>query len=165
LVHHHCCGARHCPRPPCCLYLFAASVSWSSCSSRHCLSSPEPRINTSLVLKHAIQNGSLCHACRLGKHTRLPFSTSTSRTSSPFELVHCDVWTSPVPSVSGYIYYLVMLDDFTHYCWTFPLIISLMFMSISFSLFHMRRLSSAFLLSASRLITTKNLLILLPLPT
>ena len=64
---------------------------------------------------------SLCHACQLGKHTRLPFSTSTSRTSSPFELVHCDVWTSPVPSISGYSYYLVMLDDFTHYCWTFPL--------------------------------------------
>jgi len=39
----------------------------------------------------------------------------------PFELVHCDVWTSPVASVSGYQYYLVLLDDFTHFYWTFPL--------------------------------------------
>jgi histone deacetylase 1/2 len=64
---------------------------------------------------------SLCHACQLGKHTRLPFASSVSTTSEPFALVHCDVWTSPVPSTSGYKYYLVMLDDFTHYCWSFRL--------------------------------------------
>ncbi|WVZ82615.1 hypothetical protein U9M48_029863 [Paspalum notatum var. saurae] len=32
-----------------------------------------------------------------------------------------DLWTSPVPSISGYKYYLVVLDDFSHYSWTFPL--------------------------------------------
>ena len=64
---------------------------------------------------------SLCHACQLGKHARLPFATSTSQTTSPFEIVHCDVWTSPVASISGCSYYLVLLDDFSHYCWTFPL--------------------------------------------
>ena len=64
---------------------------------------------------------SLCHACQLGKHVRLPFATSTSQTTSPFEIVHCDVWTSPVASISGCSYYLVLLDDFSHYCWTFPL--------------------------------------------
>jgi len=64
---------------------------------------------------------SLCHACQLGKHTRLTFASSVSITSEPFALVHCDVWTSPVPSTSGYKYYLVMLDDFTHYCWSFQL--------------------------------------------
>jgi hypothetical protein len=31
-----------------------------------------------------------------------------------------DLWTSPVVSVSGSKYYLVILDDFTHYLWTFP---------------------------------------------
>ena len=29
--------------------------------------------------------------------------------------------TSPVPSISGYKYYLVVVDDFSHYSWTFPL--------------------------------------------
>ncbi|WVZ98476.1 hypothetical protein U9M48_043916 [Paspalum notatum var. saurae] len=38
-----------------------------------------------------------------------------------FDLVHCDLWTSPVLSVSGYKYYLVVVDDFSHYSWTFPL--------------------------------------------
>ena len=63
----------------------------------------------------------LCHSCQLGKHVRLPFSNSSSRSSVAFELVHCDVWTSPVASISGYRYYLVILDDYTHYCWMFPL--------------------------------------------
>jgi hypothetical protein len=59
---------------------------------------------------------SLGHACQLGKHTRQPFASSVFITSKPFALVHCDAWTSPVPSTLGYKYYLVMLDDFTHYC-------------------------------------------------
>jgi hypothetical protein len=61
---------------------------------------------------------SLCHACQLGRLTRLPFSSSLSRTSRSFDLIHCDLWTSPVPSISGCRYYLVILDDFL---WTFPL--------------------------------------------
>jgi hypothetical protein len=39
----------------------------------------------------------------------------------PFDLIHLDLWTSPVVSVLGSKYYLVILDDFIHYLWTFPL--------------------------------------------
>ncbi|WVZ87940.1 hypothetical protein U9M48_034514 [Paspalum notatum var. saurae] len=46
-----------------------------------------------------------------------------------FDLVHCDLWTSPVLSISGYKYYLVVVDDFSHYSWTF----SLRFKSEAFS--------------------------------
>ncbi|KAL8138282.1 hypothetical protein V2J09_004283, partial [Rumex salicifolius] len=38
-----------------------------------------------------------------------------SITSAPFELIHCDLWTSPVLSISGFKYYLVIIDDFSHY--------------------------------------------------
>jgi hypothetical protein len=62
-----------------------------------------------------------CHACQLGKHTRLPFCSSSHRAEHPFDLIHLDLWTSHVVSVSGSKYYLVILDDFTHYLWTFPL--------------------------------------------
>jgi hypothetical protein len=48
----------------------------------------------------------LCHACHLGRHTRLPFTTS--RAEQAFDLVHCDLWTR----LSGYKYYLEILDDF-----------------------------------------------------
>jgi hypothetical protein len=57
----------------------------------------------------------------LEKHIRLPFSSSSNRTAKAFDLIHLDLWTSPVVSVSCYKYYLVIFDDFTHYLWTFPL--------------------------------------------
>ena len=63
----------------------------------------------------------LCHACQLGRHAHLPFATSNSRALNNFDLVHCDLWTSPVVSVSGYKYYLVILDDCSHFLWTCPL--------------------------------------------
>jgi len=64
---------------------------------------------------------SLCHACQLGKHTRLPFDSVISSISAPFEIIHSDVWTSPVPSISGIKYYVIYLDHFTHFLWVFPL--------------------------------------------
>jgi hypothetical protein len=63
----------------------------------------------------------LCHACQLGRHIRLPFLSSNTRTDNNFDLIHCDLWTSPVVIVSGYKYYLVILDDHSHFVWTFSL--------------------------------------------
>lgn len=63
----------------------------------------------------------VCHACQPGCHTRLPFTTSFTRAKANFELIHCDLWTSPVVSMSGYKYYLDILDDCSHFVWTFPL--------------------------------------------
>jgi hypothetical protein len=54
----------------------------------------------------------LCHACHLGRHARLPFTTSSSRDEQAFDLVHCYLWTSHVLSLSSYKYYLVILNDF-----------------------------------------------------
>jgi hypothetical protein len=62
-----------------------------------------------------------CHACQLGKHTRLPFCSPSHRAEHTLDLMHFDLWTSPVVSVSGSTYYLVILGDFTHYLWTFHL--------------------------------------------
>ncbi|KAJ9563458.1 hypothetical protein OSB04_008618 [Centaurea solstitialis] len=67
------------------------------------------------------QNSSLCHACQLGKHCRLPFSLSATKTSRVFELIHSDLWTSPVTSLSGFKYYVLFLDDYSHFLWVFPL--------------------------------------------
>ncbi|KAJ9557674.1 hypothetical protein OSB04_012288 [Centaurea solstitialis] len=67
------------------------------------------------------QTSTLCHACQLGKHCRLPFSLSTTKTSRVFELIHSDLWTSPVTSLSGFKYYVHFLDDFSHFLWVFPL--------------------------------------------
>ncbi|GJU37738.1 ribonuclease H-like domain-containing protein [Tanacetum coccineum] len=43
----------------------------------------------------------LCHACQLGKHVRLPFVSSSTVISSCFDIIHSNVWTSPIPSLSA----------------------------------------------------------------
>ena len=62
-----------------------------------------------------------CHACHQGKHVRLPFSYSNNVTTFPFQLLHYDVWTSRILRNFGYQYYLVILDDCSHYAWMFLL--------------------------------------------
>jgi hypothetical protein len=76
---------------------------------------------TSSVVCSKPDDDSICHACQLGRHVRLPFTSSLSRAIKIFDLIHCDLWTSPVISVSGFKYYLVIIDDCSHFVWTFPL--------------------------------------------
>ncbi|GJT07254.1 ribonuclease H-like domain-containing protein [Tanacetum coccineum] len=64
----------------------------------------------------------LCHACQLGKHVRLPFDSSSTIVTSCFDIIHSDVWTSPIPSLSGFKYYVLFLDHYSHFVWVYPLI-------------------------------------------
>jgi hypothetical protein len=97
-----------------------ASATW-----HHRLGHPGPNVLSSLSRSSFINCTSkkhdLCHACQLGKHIRLPFSSSSTCATKAFDLIHHHLWTSPIVSVSGSKYYLVIFDDFTHYLWTFPL--------------------------------------------
>nr|GEV87030.1 ribonuclease H-like domain-containing protein [Tanacetum cinerariifolium] len=49
----------------------------------------------------------LCHACQLGKHTRLPFYSSESNVASVFDIIYSDLWTFPISSESGIKYYAI----------------------------------------------------------
>lgn len=63
-----------------------------------------------------------CVACLQAKSHKLPFPLSKSHSSSPFELIHMDVWgPSPVLSHQGFRYYLLIVDDYTRYTWLYPL--------------------------------------------
>jgi hypothetical protein len=62
-----------------------------------------------------------CHQCSVGKHVHLPFQSSDTSAFFPFQLIHSDIWTSPVYSNSGFKYYNVFIDAFTHYTWTYPI--------------------------------------------
>ncbi|KAM0020291.1 putative RNA-directed DNA polymerase [Helianthus debilis subsp. tardiflorus] len=66
-------------------------------------------------------NTFFCNSCQVAKHKHLPFYLSTSHTLCPFDIVYCDLWTSPILSKNGYKYYLVVIDDYTHFTWVFPL--------------------------------------------
>ncbi|GJT98879.1 ribonuclease H-like domain-containing protein [Tanacetum coccineum] len=57
----------------------------------------------------------LCHACQLGKHNRLPFYSFESNIGSVFDIIHSDLWISPISSESGIKYYAIFLDHLSHY--------------------------------------------------
>ncbi|GJU18613.1 ribonuclease H-like domain-containing protein [Tanacetum coccineum] len=64
----------------------------------------------------------LCHACQLGRHVRLPFVSSNIVITSSFDIVHSDVWTSPIPSLLGFKYYVLFLDHCSRFVWVYPLL-------------------------------------------
>ncbi|KAJ9546350.1 hypothetical protein OSB04_018893 [Centaurea solstitialis] len=90
------------------------------------LGHPNDQVLQSLVQNNVIscysnKSSSLCNSCQLGKHIHLPFLNSSSIVSRAFEIVHSDVWTSPISSISGLRYYVIFLDHYTHYLWVYPL--------------------------------------------
>ena len=62
-------------------------------------------------------------SCEVGKHYRAPFpSRVNSRSSSAFELVQYDVWgPSCMPSIKGFRYFLLFVDDFSRMTWLYLL--------------------------------------------
>ena len=66
----------------------------------------------------------VCHGCQLVKHTRLPFVWSTTKTCAPFDIIYTDLFTLPghsYTSYTGFCYYLLFLDEFSHFLLLFPL--------------------------------------------
>jgi len=61
-----------------------------------------------------------CSGCKLAKFSALPFNRSISISSSPFDLIHSDVWgPSPIATKGGSRYYVLFIDDHTRYCWVY----------------------------------------------
>ena len=80
------------------------------------------RLNSIISCNKSTNNTHLlCHSCQISKHKRLPFFDSISCTLLPFDIIHCDLWTSPIPSRMGHKYYMVLMDNFTQYVWIYPL--------------------------------------------
>lgn len=78
-------------------------------------------ISSRSILCNKQLSHNVCEACQLGKHLKLPFYESNSTVSSPFELIHSDIWTSPIPIITGIRYYVLFLDHYSHFLWVFPL--------------------------------------------
>jgi hypothetical protein len=69
--------------------------------------------NSSVLCSKRTQD--FCHACQLGCHTRMPFISSSSCVKNNFDLIHSDLWTSPIVSVSSYKYDLIIFHDCSHF--------------------------------------------------
>ena len=59
------------------------------------------------------QNKLKCDACEYAKHTRTSYVSKGIRSISPFMLIHSDVWTCPVTSISGMKYYVTFIDCYS----------------------------------------------------
>ncbi|KAJ9548762.1 hypothetical protein OSB04_021305 [Centaurea solstitialis] len=63
-----------------------------------------------------------CESCQFSKHQRIHLSprVCNKRASSPFELVHYDVWgPCPVTSKLGFKYFVTFVDDYSRTTWLY----------------------------------------------
>lgn len=63
----------------------------------------------------------VCDACQMAKSHQLPYSTSSSVSKFPLELVYSDVWGPAPDSVGGKKYYVSFIDDFSKFTWIYLL--------------------------------------------
>jgi hypothetical protein len=65
-------------------------------------------------------NNEVCKGCLLGKNSKKSFSHSNSRSKEILELIHYDI-CGPMssPSLNGYMYYVIFIDDLTRKCWIY----------------------------------------------
>jgi hypothetical protein len=62
----------------------------------------------------------LCKGCTLGKYTKTAFSSSDSRAAGILDLIHSNVCGSmSSTSLTGSLYYVVFIDDFSRKSWIF----------------------------------------------
>lgn len=65
---------------------------------------------------------SSCKFCISAKMHKLPLNKHEIQSTSMLQIVHSDVWgPTPISSLFGYNYYVVFIDDFTHFTWFFLL--------------------------------------------
>ncbi|GJV95120.1 ribonuclease H-like domain-containing protein [Tanacetum coccineum] len=84
----------------------AAFLSTSSSTWHQRLGHPGDEVLHSLVSRQFIscykeKSSHICHACQLGKHIKLPFYSSDSIVKHYFDIIHSDLWTSPIFHADG----------------------------------------------------------------
>ena len=92
-----------------------------------CLGHPSPSILHTIVSKLSLPcfsnsvSFSPCNDCLLNIIHKLPFQTSSIKSSQPLQYIFSDVWQSPVLSSENFKYYLLFVDHYTRYTWLYPL--------------------------------------------
>lgn len=63
-----------------------------------------------------------CVSCILGKSSRLPIpKINENRSKRVLALVHSDVCMQPESSMGGSKYFVSFIDDYSRYCWVYPI--------------------------------------------
>ena len=61
----------------------------------------------------------MCDACEYRRHTRSSYVSRGLRSLSPFILIHLDVSTSPVTTISGARYFVTFIDCYSRMTWVY----------------------------------------------
>ena len=66
------------------------------------------------------EHDGLCRGCVLGKNVKKSFPSNIKRSKEVLELVHYDI-CGPMssPSLSGYLYCAIFIDDFSRKTWIY----------------------------------------------
>ena len=60
--------------------------------------------------------------CEYAKHIHVSFPISNKRSSSPFFLIHSNIWgPSTIPNISGSRWFVTFIDDYTRVSWIYLL--------------------------------------------
>jgi hypothetical protein len=70
----------------------------------------------------SLSKNEICKGCMLGKNIKKAFPSSDNRARGILDLVHSDV-CGPMssPSLSGCLYYVIFIDDYSIKCWIYYL--------------------------------------------
>uniref|UniRef100_A0A6N2MWC3 Reverse transcriptase Ty1/copia-type domain-containing protein n=1 Tax=Salix viminalis TaxID=40686 RepID=A0A6N2MWC3_SALVM len=72
-----------------------------------------------------------------GKFSKLPFQSRVHKSVIPFHTIHSDIWgPSPFVSIDGFRYYVTFINEFSCYCWLFPLVHKSDFYAIFVRFYH-----------------------------
>lgn len=72
-------------------------------------------VYTTLQLSSNTINECKCEIFPLVKSQKLPLTHSHKHVTTPFELLYMDLRASPIVSITDACYFLLMMDDFSHY--------------------------------------------------
>ena len=62
-----------------------------------------------------------CEHCIVSKQSRLRFGRSAAKSKHILDLIHSDVWESPVTSLGGAKYFISFIDDYSRRIWVHPI--------------------------------------------
>lgn len=81
-----------------------------------------------------LHNKRPCYICPLAKQRKLSFVSHNNMSSSPFDLIHCDIW-GPYLEMAylGYRFFVTLFDDCT--CFTGFIFSNINVMLVSYSKF------------------------------
>ncbi|KAG8483501.1 hypothetical protein CXB51_023279 [Gossypium anomalum] len=108
------------PTSPSCMTSIANSISLWHARLGHV---PVNKLNRlSFFHNLPINKDFTCSICPMARQSKLPFPPSVSRATTPFSLLHLDVWGPyRVSTHSGHRFFLTIVDDHTRMTWVYLL--------------------------------------------